>query len=370
MGSKSRNYGIDLLRIFAILGVLFLHILGHGGILKSEMGFPQFSLVWGLEIFAYPAVNCFVLVSGFVGFKEGRELPKVKNIVSIFFNVLFYSVLIAFIMKELHPDAFGTKQILSAFFPISTKQYWFFTAYAGMFVLSPILNLAVSAADEKTLKIFIFIGLGFFSAYAMISGLFSGDIFYLGAGYSVFWFSLVYLVGASLKKLDGSVKIGRTSCLLGAAISFLITWGAKVFFQYLISANSSADLVKYRDLLVSYCSPTVLAFAIFILLFFRGLNIKEGFGKIISFFSSSAFSVYLIHDNKAIREYAIKGRFAEISNNGSIEFLAKFLAIVFGIFIALILIDKIRIFLFRLCAIEKLAAKIGELFERHRKNNL
>lgn len=33
-----RNYGIDLLRVYSMIGVMTLHILGHGGI-REHKGF-------------------------------------------------------------------------------------------------------------------------------------------------------------------------------------------------------------------------------------------------------------------------------------------------------------------------------------------
>ena len=72
MNKVSRNYGIDLLRIISMLGVVFLHVLGHGGILSLDLSPVKFSMVWFIEILAYPAVNCFVLISGYIGYKEEK----------------------------------------------------------------------------------------------------------------------------------------------------------------------------------------------------------------------------------------------------------------------------------------------------------
>lgn len=32
---KERNYGIDLLRVISMIGVMALHVLGHGGVLAN-----------------------------------------------------------------------------------------------------------------------------------------------------------------------------------------------------------------------------------------------------------------------------------------------------------------------------------------------
>ena len=92
MNKDSRNYGIDLLRIISMLGVVFLHVLGHGGILSLDLSPVNFSMVWFIEILAYPAVNCFVLISGYIGYKEEKIFPKIKNLLNLAFTVAFYSV--------------------------------------------------------------------------------------------------------------------------------------------------------------------------------------------------------------------------------------------------------------------------------------
>ena len=190
---NKRNYGIDLLRIVSILGVVFLHILGHGGILASVKNETQTATAWFLEILAYPAVNCFVLISGFFGFREDRIFPKLKNIFSLLFTVFFYSILIYFTVKHFRPDLVGESEAIKAFRPVSRKLYWFFSAYFGMFLFSPILNGFVQKTDKKG-AIIMLLTLFFLSFFTLKS-----DVFTFGQGYSVIWFMLIYLAGAIFK---------------------------------------------------------------------------------------------------------------------------------------------------------------------------
>ena len=69
-----RNYGIDLLRIISMLAIVLLHVLGHGGVLDTignRFG-TDYAVAWILEFIAYPAVNVFVLISGFVGYRNEK----------------------------------------------------------------------------------------------------------------------------------------------------------------------------------------------------------------------------------------------------------------------------------------------------------
>ena len=66
---KQRNYGIDLLRMIAMLMVVILHILGKGGVLQAAPPLSiRYETAWLLETAAYCAVDCYALISGYVGF--------------------------------------------------------------------------------------------------------------------------------------------------------------------------------------------------------------------------------------------------------------------------------------------------------------
>ena len=64
-----RNYGIDLLRMILMLMVVILHVLGHGGVLDATTPLSaKYCVSWLIESFAYCAVNCYALISGYVYF--------------------------------------------------------------------------------------------------------------------------------------------------------------------------------------------------------------------------------------------------------------------------------------------------------------
>lgn len=354
MGKATRNYGIDLLRMVSILGVAFLHILGHGGVLASTTSHIGFSAVWFLELLALPAVNCFVLISGYIGYREEKYFPKLKNLVSLFFTVLFYSALICIGLKLLKPDAIGIRQMINAFLPVTQKQYWFFTAYFGMFLLSPMLNFFVHKAGKKQIFIFLII-LAFFSFATLFY-----DAFSLINGYSLIWFLFIYTLGAIIKKynLNGLFTFKKI-LLLGLAALF-ITWLPKITF----SLSRVGIVSKHADMFIDYTSPTVVVMALAWLCLFSKIKCKGFMLPIISFCSSSVFSVYLIHDNLYVRRFLISGEFKLLNTyNPALTGLAV-IGIALGIFIVCIIIDKIRIWLFNLLRVDKLAQIVADFITR------
>lgn len=351
MKSSSRNLGIDILRIASMVAVVFLHVLGHGGILNMAHSPASFFMVWFFEILAYPAVNCFVLISGYVGYKGENIFPKIRNILSLMTTVVFYSVLLFLIFAVLGPETFGLQDLSKSFFPTIFKNYWFFSAYFGLFLLSPILNLIVYKSNSKHAFTFLIV----FFLICVISVVY--DTFTLRSGYSLIWLIFMYLVGAIIKKYDLTKLFYRKTWLTIALVSFAVTWLSKIVLCF----TNISLLEKASGLLVKYVSPTIVLMAIGFLCWFSKMKCSPSLAPVVSFFSLSAFSVYLIHENIFVRSSLVSKIHTLI---GDFNFVLLTLSIVFFalmIFLVCILIDKLRIMLFKVIKIDKLIIKIESL---------
>ena len=87
MLNKERNYGIDCLRVISMFMVVLLHVLGRGGVLQATKNLSiNYGVSWFLEIAAYCAVNCYAIISGYVGY--GRKI-KYSNLIYLIFCVAF-----------------------------------------------------------------------------------------------------------------------------------------------------------------------------------------------------------------------------------------------------------------------------------------
>ena len=140
--TKSRNISIDILKILSMLMVIVLHTKTYGlmGVsLKPTEGI--YWVVWILHFLSIVAVNCFVLISGY--FTSTSTSPfSLKKSLKLWLQVEFFSVGIYLIMCTIPNSGveFGFGQLLFQSFPIMSNQYWFFTCYIGMLVLSPLIN--------------------------------------------------------------------------------------------------------------------------------------------------------------------------------------------------------------------------------------
>lgn len=335
---QKRNYGIDLLRIVATLMIIVLHILGAGGVLHSvDPDSINYKVAWLMEIAAYCAVNCYALVSGYVGI---HSKFRASNIVKLWLQVAFYAVMI-YCIGSFWIESITWRTIVKACFPVMTKEYWYFSAYFCMYLLMPFLNMILDAIDKNMAKWLIIVCTVLFLFMPIVA---QKDIFYINNGYSAAWLMVLYLFGGVMQKYDAQISIKKWLLIGGYLGCVLVTLVAQLveipFFE--------------RGFLMSYNSPTMVIAAVCLLLFFKELNVIRVAG-IIKTFAPVTFGVYLIHVHTVVFDYVLPGKFSWLSEKNPIELVLGVLISAFMIFIGCALIEFVRMKLFNICRINTLA---------------
>lgn len=359
---KQRNYGIDFLRILAMFFVVIIHILSYGSIIETaENDTKKLAIAWLLKIIAYCAVNCYALITGFVYFSDEKKPHKFSKYISLWLQVECYSVLITVLFWRLRPDLVDIKQVLKSFLPVATNQYWYFSAYTGVFFIIPWLNRIVPKLRKENFKKY-FICLFGFSLYVTFSSLFQVDPFGLNAGLSFLWLAMIYIIGAYIKKYELYHQFSKRKLLLTTIILVLFTWSWKVGIGKLTMELFGKSMAT--ECFISYTSPTILGIAIAVFLLCLNLNIKPFFINIIKFVSPAAFGVYLLHEQPILREVMIVDKYQWIAYLSIGKMLITIIVSAFIIFTAGIFIDRIRIVIFKQLKIDKLSEKLESLINK------
>lgn len=200
---KTRNYGIDFLRMISMIMIVMLHTLGHGGILRSVSFLSlHYQIAWLLEVIAFGAVNTYAMISGFVSVDSHF---KISNILILWLQVLFYGILINTVFFFLLPESRNTSGWIQALLSGHPKRILvFYCLCRSVFSLPIHQSDGFRNLSEKQIKTLFCFTLVVFSVVPTISQTFTPqqDVFYMGDGYSVFWLTLMYLLGACIKKLN------------------------------------------------------------------------------------------------------------------------------------------------------------------------
>lgn len=358
---RERIYGLDLLRILSMFFIPVLHIIGQGGLMNAfSSNTGQYQVIWLLETGALCATNCFALTSGYVGVNSRWRW---SSMLRLHLTVSFYTLLITAIFALRSPALVDWERWRSALFPVVYGQYWYFTAYFGLFFLMPFLNRMLLALKKKELTVFVWVLAALFS---LLPTLTHQDLFRTTGGYSFVWLLLLYLLGGGLRRLSdlGGLSLRRPLLLYPAG------WLATFVLYRLLRTFALYD---YASAVIKYYSPTVLLCSVGLLLGCAALPVGRAGARALAFFSPCAFSVYLIHTQPLIWENLMLNRFAGFQTLPPWGLAVAILACAGGIWLSCSLADRVRLLLFRLLPVDRLCRRadeaLPELSEGPRRSN-
>ena len=332
---QGRNHGVDALRVCSMLMVVVLHILNRGGVISSVESLTdgglswRYAAMWLFEAAAFCAVNCYGLISGYVGV---RAKYRYANFIVLWLRVAFYSVGITFLFAVFMPGTVGKGQWVDAFLPVIRADYWYFTAYAGLFLLMPVLNAGLSHLTKRQMSVLVAGGV---IAFSVIPALFKKDVFRFSSGYSAWWLIYLYMLGGYIGKYGMLKRAKAWHCFAGYIVVVVYAWGMKLASRAALNIPGAG--VNWID----YLSPTIVAASVFLLLGFERSDLAK-LAKVIRFFSPLAFSVYLIHTHRLIWEYWMGDRFASYGHLSAVKEVILVPATAVGIFVACSLVDALR----------------------------
>ena len=353
-----RDYGIDLLRIISMLMVPIVHIIGQGGILTAAAPFSiQYESAWMLMSFVLVAVNCFVLITGYVYY--GKE-TKYYRLATLWIEVLFYSILIMILIYFMFPAEFGFENFWKGIIPTfytngQFSRYWFFTAYVGMFLISPFVNMALKHFNKKQ-DLAVFLSL--FVIFSLLPTVLNQDMaFNLNQGYGVMWFVVLYYTGGLLNKYEIFKKLKSNKWLLIYIVCCLMSWAIRYVLESWGLIETGFNLYSFN----CYLSPLYFIGGIALFCVFKNINIAKSLSiSLIKFFAPVCFGVYLIHDNMSIDHYFLGNKFAFLAHMDPVSLVIGAIACGLGIFVACSLIDWIRELIFRKLKVKSRLAGLEE----------
>lgn len=345
---KQRNVGIDILRVVSMFFIIIGHILMQGGVLSAffnegiQYGYYFFNTVY---VIAYCGVNCFALVSGYVGWQNTFKLEK---IIKLWANVVFWSVGVSLVLFIYNKEFFSVKEAVSMFLPLIRGRYWFFNAYFVVFMFSPLLNHLIRTLPQKTFQYFLLTVVFVFCVVPFLA--LGNDVLRIQQGFEFAWLMVMYLVGGYFAKYP--VKIKKTYKYIVAFFSIALL---NFIYKYLIELVTTKLLgvSSHGDLFMSYTSPVAVGEAVCLLLYFSNLKLKnKKLIKAVNFVTPAIFSVYIIHVHPMIFWKILNDAFTSLTEYNLLVSFLLIIVIALAIFIGCIALDYIRILIFKIFKVD------------------
>lgn len=270
----------------------------------------------------------------------------------LWLQVIFYSLLITGIFYLINPQTFSLKGTIKSFFPVTTKLSWYISAYFGLYMLIPILNTAIQHISKKTFDIML---LGLFIFSSILSSFLLQDPLVLDSGYSTLWLCILYITGAYIHKYKLTARIRKRTAFGLFFLMVLITFLWKMAFTLL-------GFDTYKNVLISYTSPTMILSGIFLFIAFSKLEFAPRFQKLIRTFAPATLGVLIIHMHPLVWEYLTKGFSITFVKYNCIVMVLLVLASSAAIYLVCTLLDLLRIKLFQVLKIKDLCSRFEHFF--------
>ncbi len=341
MKENKFEIGIEILRCVCMFMILILHYFRHGGVLDNiKYGSILYYYVWSLEGVCYIAVNCYMLISGYLLSTRNFSFNRIFN---LYVEILFYCLLLSVITFSIGLQSLSIKNILQCF-PLVSRNNWYVTVYFAISFLMPFFNKFINSVDEYIFQSLILVGLVMFSLIPTV--FFWVDQFNVNGGYSLLWYIYLYFVGAFIRKYKGNLFFCIKEYKIFMFLSILLLPLIK-FILELLKINSIAGV------LYSYNSVPVFISSVAFITFFVNINIKNIYLKnIIMYFSRATFAIFYIHTYFFMKKIIwIQLGVNRVYN--SLLLIPHCIFVVLFLFIFLTFVDHVRIFIFSKIYINK-----------------
>lgn len=290
---RTRDSSVDLIKAFAIIGVLVIHVTSCV-LTQTEIGSFEWisGLFWGSLVRA--SVPLFLMASGAIMLNPEKKLPLKKLYLHNIARIVVAMLVWGFLYKIYHlvaEDKLNISMLWYSFKRLLLFDQEFHFYYIHMilvvYVFLPVTRHFAEKADKKLLEYALGIWLVLailyptlktFHPFTLLAGLTSQwaiNLTFASVGYG--------LLGYYLKKYPLSLQKGVFLLVVG----FLLTFGATFYLSY---KNNSLDELFMQGNSIGVC---LLSAGIFSIASY--LSFGNAATKVVASISKSSFCIYLSH---------------------------------------------------------------------------
>lgn len=327
-GKSVRDSNFELLRIIA----MFLVLINHSGYMSIDpptneevFSAPMLSLArYGSQSFSQICVNVFVLISGWFGIKA-----RFSRITEFLFQCYFICFVSYFVLLAI---AFTTPMSIGSWFNFLVfGDLWFVMAYLLLYLMAPMMNMFIESLTQRQFLYFllIFLTIQFLHGFVIQVGWFE-------KGMTPLTLMSLYLMGRYMRLYPNRFTTMRR--WMDMLIYFVVSALGAVLTFY--SVRHGAEGYRF----FSHVSPTIIVTSVYFFLFFTKFSFKN---RLINWIAVSAFAVYVLNCEGHFWVFYLSTNHSWWESCFPSAYLMKTLLFDVAIFAVAIMLDKIRIVVWR-----------------------
>lgn len=340
---------LNLLKVISMFLIVVWHCIIHGNVLGNvHNSLLNIAIYSGLFLIIIH-VNCFIIITGYF---QHKSKFKFNKLLRLYIEVVFYSIVIYLITSVLKNEAITIQGITNNFLPTVLTKYWFMNCYILLYIFSDYLNIIISKVSKQEAQKGLIILFTIFSIFPFIFG----ERYIGNNGYTLVQFILMYFIGAylyeyPLKKHKYFEKKSNKQYLITMIIVFIVLGFSNNIIniiaeklihkeQFLKSVGELILVTKY-----SYARPLVVLQSIAFFEIFNSIKFKNNF---VTKLAPILLGTYLITENEYIRPILYKYLLPKSGHITSFSFIFKLIGYSICVFVICLLIDYLRVLLFKL----------------------
>lgn len=275
---KKRQSNFELLRIICMFLIVAGHVTWQTKFSYDELNLVHRVSIQSLWMGGELGVWCFTLISAY--FLSGSHF-KIKSLKKIWGITLFYSISIYLLLVIFHVIPINPKDALKSFLPVLTGNYWYVSAYIGMYILVPYMNIVIEHLEKKEYQKFLLLLFIMFSLLPYLK-----NITVVTNNNSVINLVYIYFVGGYLRKYSSDFTKENQKYYI------LIFLGSLIL---MLSSIVVLDLIRPKSWFAFLTTSSPLEAIAGVSLFLISKNTSISYNEIINKIAASTFAVYLIH---------------------------------------------------------------------------
>lgn len=277
MDKKDRKYGIDIIRIIAVILVLTVHFFLNTRYYSLEnLGGNSIRLQTIIRNFCMICVPLFMTITGFLNKKTEYNKSFFKGLLNVLLVWFFYSIIEFFVLNIIDKRFIGFDfiNLIKYITSFNACGYsWYIEMYIGLYLIAPVINNAYNSFDKKNKLYLLILSIATIILPNFINNVFS-NVIYIPNWWSNLYPIVYYICGKYIA--DNKPKIKKKTLI----ILFILT-------QIFIFSYDYIAYIDYNNLPIFIC--TILVF-----LLFYDVNIKNKLlQKIIPYISAITLDIYL-----------------------------------------------------------------------------
>jgi surface polysaccharide O-acyltransferase-like enzyme len=231
-----------------------------------------------LNCLCIPAVNIFLLITGYFKLKPTKEKALKLGIAMLLYTIVFSTI------PYIAIKSYGSA--ISSLLIFSHSAYWFIVDYFFLMLFAPMINQYLDSISRHQYN-YLIIGMLFISCYL---GFVWQNINNTN-GYTLFQFVMMYTIGGYIRRFDIRMK---SIYSLTAYLLCSIVCGCLVYSVYNFGKGDYAWRLTY------YNNPLIVTSAISLFLFFKEFSFKS---KFINKLAASAVAIYFVQSSRPFSQF-------------------------------------------------------------------